>query len=95
MNTLNTLTLKQTVDGLAKKTLSLGDLYHDLETAVTKQNKALNIYLTMNRHAEKDATANRDLPLAGVPLAVKDNFLTVDLRTTASSKVLDTFMPPY
>lgn len=95
MKTLNTLTLKQTLDGLAKKTFSLGDLYRDLNAAVAKQNKALNIYLTTNPHAEKDAIVNKNLPLAGIPLAVKDNFLTVGLRTTASSKVLDNFMPPY
>ncbi len=95
MNTLNTLTLKQTLEGLAKKTLSLGDLYRDLDAAVIKHNKALNIYLTTNPHAQKDAMANTKLPLTGVPLAVKDNFLTVGLRTTASSKMLDKFIPPY
>ncbi len=95
MKTLNTLTLKQTLAGLAKKTFSLGDLYRDLEAAVSKQNKAFNIYLTMNPHAEKDAISNKNLPLAGIPLAIKDNFLTVDLRTTASSKVLNNFIPQY
>ena len=95
MKTLNTLTLKQTLEGLAKKTLGLSDLYRDIGAPVEKQNKALNVYLSMNARAEKDAATNKDLPLAGVPLAVKDNFLTVDLRTTASSKVLDNFMPQY
>lgn len=95
MKTLNTLTLKQALGGLSKKAFNLDDLYRDLDSAVSKQNKALNMYLTMNPQAEKDAKASKSLPLAGVPLAVKDNFLTVGLRTTASSKVLDTFMPPY
>ncbi len=34
-------------------------------------------------------------PLAGVPVAIKDNLCTNGLRTTASSKILDTFVPPY
>ncbi len=34
-------------------------------------------------------------PLAGVPVALKDNLCARGLRTTASSKVLDTFVPPY
>jgi aspartyl-tRNA(Asn)/glutamyl-tRNA(Gln) amidotransferase subunit A len=34
-------------------------------------------------------------PLAGVPVALKDNLCTRGLRTTASSKILDRFVPPY
>jgi len=34
-------------------------------------------------------------PLAGVPVALKDNLCVRGMRTTASSKILDTFIPPY
>jgi aspartyl-tRNA(Asn)/glutamyl-tRNA(Gln) amidotransferase subunit A len=34
-------------------------------------------------------------PLAGVPLAVKDMFCTVDLPTTCGSRILDGWRPPY
>src|SRR5678816_3628913 len=34
-------------------------------------------------------------PLAGVPVALKDNLCVKGVRTTASSKILDTFHPPY
>jgi aspartyl-tRNA(Asn)/glutamyl-tRNA(Gln) amidotransferase subunit A len=33
--------------------------------------------------------------LAGVPVVLKDNLCTRGVRTTASSKILDTFVPPY
>ena len=37
----------------------------------------------------------REAPLAGVPVALKDNLCTRGVRTTASSRILDAFVPPY
>jgi aspartyl-tRNA(Asn)/glutamyl-tRNA(Gln) amidotransferase subunit A len=34
-------------------------------------------------------------PLAGVPVAIKDVMVTNGVRTTAGSKILDNFIPPY
>jgi len=34
-------------------------------------------------------------PLAGVPIALKDNMCVKSMRTTASSRILDHFAPPY
>jgi aspartyl-tRNA(Asn)/glutamyl-tRNA(Gln) amidotransferase subunit A len=44
---------------------------------------------------DRDHDRWRDAPLAGVPVAVKDNLCTRGVRTTASSRILENFAPPY
>ncbi len=34
-------------------------------------------------------------PIAGVPVAIKDNMCTADILTTCSSRILSNFIPPY
>ncbi|HAV14941.1 MAG TPA: Asp-tRNA(Asn)/Glu-tRNA(Gln) amidotransferase subunit GatA [Candidatus Pacebacteria bacterium] len=95
MGTLNTLTLTDAIRKLHNNEITLDALYADVNSAVSSKNSALNIYLAQDKYAEKSAEKGTLSLLRGVPIAVKDNFLTVGLPTTASSKVLDGFMPPY
>jgi aspartyl-tRNA(Asn)/glutamyl-tRNA(Gln) amidotransferase subunit A len=44
---------------------------------------------------DADRARWHDAPLAGVPLAIKDNICTRGVPTTASSKILQNFVPPY
>jgi len=92
---LNKLTLAQTIRDLKNKKFSHRELYQDLNQAISQQNKDLNVYLTLDEQALDKAEELLNTPLAGVPIAIKDNFCTRDFRTTASSKVLENFVPQF
>ncbi len=92
---LNKLTLKKAIELIDRKKISLKEVYRDVNEAIERDNKKLNIYLSLDKTAEKIAEKQKDKPLRGLPIAVKDSFLTVGLPTTASAKVLEGFMSPY
>jgi aspartyl-tRNA(Asn)/glutamyl-tRNA(Gln) amidotransferase subunit A len=63
---------------------------------------SLHAFLTIQperalaRAAAVDADRSRaSLPLAGVPIALKDNICARGTRTSASSRILETYEPPY
>ena len=92
---LNSLTLKKAISKLQHKEISLSELYKDVEEAIKEKNKELHIYLTLNNEAVRQASSQTEKQLEGIPIAVKDNFLTKGLRSTASSNVLKDFIPPF
>ena len=49
----------------------------------------------LERARALDATGTSTGPLHGVPIAIKDNMCTAGVPTTASSKILAGFVPPY
>ena len=65
---------------------------------------AVHSYLYQSPEASLIAAAEADRaraagevssPLAGVPIAVKDNLATIDAPTTSGSKILQGWQPPY
>ncbi|HAP37528.1 TPA: Asp-tRNA(Asn)/Glu-tRNA(Gln) amidotransferase GatCAB subunit A [Candidatus Shapirobacteria bacterium] len=97
MSDLNKLTLTQALSDLRSKKISPKELVADCFARIESVDKKLNAFLTLNKKQalEMAKTVDISLPLGGIPVAVKDNFLTKDLRTTASSKVLDNYIPQY
>ncbi len=101
---LNTLTLTEASKGLQEKKFSSEELTRDCLSAIETHDKKLHAFLTVDAEGAlataKDVDAHRkkhaDLdPLAGIPLAVKDNIATHGMRTTAASKMLAEYVPPY
>lgn len=88
--------------------LSPRELTQSLFDRIDKLNPCLNAFITLNREeALRDAGAAEaalcaksrrksaaDLgPLHGIPISIKDNIYTRNLRTTAGSQVLQDFVP--
>ncbi|HAD03364.1 MAG TPA: Asp-tRNA(Asn)/Glu-tRNA(Gln) amidotransferase GatCAB subunit A [Desulfuromonas sp.] len=47
------------------------------------------------QEADQRLVRGETAPLLGIPLALKDIFVTAGMRTTCASKILDSFLPPY
>ncbi|MGM0444423.1 MAG: Asp-tRNA(Asn)/Glu-tRNA(Gln) amidotransferase subunit GatA [Fibrobacterota bacterium] len=89
---------------VAAGTVTARSLVEKSLAAITEKNSDLNIFNTVNADAalrradeldSRSAEEKKDMPLCGIPVALKDNICTEGLRTTCSSRMLDTFVPPY
>jgi aspartyl-tRNA(Asn)/glutamyl-tRNA(Gln) amidotransferase subunit A len=96
------LTLAQARDLLRRKELSAVELA-DAHLAAIERARSLNAYLVETPEQARAQAQRADAalarreggPLAGIPLGVKDLFATKEVRTTASSHILDNFVPTY
>jgi aspartyl-tRNA(Asn)/glutamyl-tRNA(Gln) amidotransferase subunit A len=87
---------------LSRRKISPVELVKLFLDRIVQHNPALHAYLTVvseraldaARRSEKRIRAGRFLgPLDGIPIALKDNFWTRGIRTTAGSKFLGEFFP--
>jgi aspartyl-tRNA(Asn)/glutamyl-tRNA(Gln) amidotransferase subunit A len=97
-----TLTIAQARAALAAKEISAAELA-DAHLAAIEQARALNAYVletperarAMAQQADQRIARGEARPLDGIPIAVKDMFCTAGVATTASSRILDDFVPSY
>jgi aspartyl-tRNA(Asn)/glutamyl-tRNA(Gln) amidotransferase subunit A len=71
---------------------------------IERDNDRLNAFITINRESALRRAAAMDpgiqntikqKPLAGIPVAIKDNLCTEGIRTTCASQILANYVPPY
>lgn len=60
-----------------------------------KKLNAIVTFIDPSEQIEAVKKMDESLPLYGVPIAIKDNFNTKGIRTTASSRILDNYVPIY
>lgn len=100
---LNELTIKEAKAGLKNKKFSSVEITKACFSRIKKIESKINAFVTITekealeqaRKSDELLSTGLNLPLLGIPLSIKDNFCTRGIRTTASSKVLDNFIPPY
>ena len=100
---LTDLTIAQAREGLRGKEYSAVELTMAHLHAIEALNPRLNAFITVSHAKAVDQARAADAALAagdaraltGIPLAIKDLFCTEGVRTTAGSKILGPFVPPY
>ncbi len=97
------LSIAEARDALRARKISAAELTGAYLGAVETLNPELNAYITVTpdqalaqaQAADVALAKGEGGPLTGIPLAIKDLFATKGVRTTAASKILSPFVPPY
>ncbi len=100
---LSELTLTEALEKLQKKEFSSVELTTACLEQIKKHSATFNVFLTISEKEALEQAQNADqqikkgekLPLLGIPIALKDLFTSKDIKTTAASKVLESYIPPF
>lgn len=92
------LSIKEIHELLVSKEITPLDLVEEALKRI-EDAKELNAFITINDKVVEEAKAlgevDADNLFFGIPIAVKDNIVTKDLKTTCASHILDNFIPIY
>lgn len=100
---LNKASIKQVTNAIKQKQISTLDVAKHFLKRVEKINPEINAVITLNDQLlqqakeldEKISKGSVEGKLLGIPVGIKDMLCTKGLRTTAASKILHNFVPPY
>jgi aspartyl-tRNA(Asn)/glutamyl-tRNA(Gln) amidotransferase subunit A len=90
-------------DGIVRGDQTARAVTESAVAAAEKLNSTLNAFLEIDREGALTRAAGVDsgetdkasLPLAGIPIAVKDNICVRGMQTSCGSRILGPYHPPY
>ncbi|MEM7030412.1 MAG: Asp-tRNA(Asn)/Glu-tRNA(Gln) amidotransferase subunit GatA [Chloroflexota bacterium] len=97
------LTITEAQEKLQAGDISSVELTQSVLDRITDKEKTVNAYISvqadlaleMAQAADDRRAAGESHPLLGIPIAIKDAIITKDVTTTAGSRILENFVPPY
>ncbi len=105
---INELNIKETLAQLKNKKFSCYELAKVFFTQIKKVEGKINAFITVDEEealktakksdeliVSKGNRAFEEKPLLGIPIGIKDIFSTTNLKTTAGSKIIEDYIPPY
>lgn len=104
MPNIDAMTVRQIATGVADGTFSAVEIARSALDAIASREPEVQAFLQVTPELALEAAKRVDAvrasgeelpPLAGVPLAVKDNMNLAGTRTTCASRMLETYESPY
>ncbi|WP_031515531.1 Asp-tRNA(Asn)/Glu-tRNA(Gln) amidotransferase subunit GatA [Desulfofalx alkaliphila] len=101
---LHAMTVHQLHELLVKREVSAEEITKAVFERIDQVENKVKAYITLTKEEaierarqvdRRMAAGEKVSPLAGIPIAVKDNICTKDVPTTCASKMLENFVPPY
>ncbi len=100
----NSFTIEEVRTAIAEQRTTALAIVEQCYERIRREDGEIGAFLTLSEERDmaqverihKLAVEGKPLPpLGGVPIAIKDVMVTRGVRTTAASKILDNFIPPY
>src|SRR5688572_8132923 len=104
MMNLKDITAEKLVELYGKRELSVTEVISSTFDEINRTDGSVHAFLTLcrdqaleeARQADAGIAAGKPLgPLAGVPVAIKDNMAVRGVATTCASRILEGYIPPY